>query len=300
MNMNENIVSIGEILFDVYPAYKKLGGAPFNFIHHIWKLTGNGKFISRIGNDSNGKEILSFLTAINFDASYIQTDDEHPTGTVNVKLRDDKTPDFIINKNTAYDFIEKNKSTDELINSANIFYFGTLAQRNEKTRETIQSYFERETKYFCDINIRQDFYSAELIKSCLKNSNVVKINSDELNIINYLLLNDNYDLDKSSEKLMREYNIDLLCVTMGEDGSLLLNQNERSKYCVKANSIVDTVGAGDAYAAVLCIGYLRNWSLEDINKIASEFAADICGIEGAVPKNDNFYDKYRNAINNGS
>ncbi len=287
------ITSIGEILFDVYKNEKKIGGAPFNFIYHVIKLTGNGNFVSRIGNDENGSEILNFLTSKEISSKYIQTDDKYPTGRAIANLDENKIPRWIIEQNCAYDFIEGKKEIDELVANSDCLYVGTLAQRNNTSRETIQALFNKPIKYFCDLNIRQNFFTIEMIKQSLKTVDVLKINEDELILLNNLFINETYDLIASSLKVKNLFSIDLLCVTCGEKGSFLFKFDE-SDYCkASVKNAVDTVGAGDAYAAILCVGYLNNWSLKDLNKTASDFAGEIVMIRGALPENEEIYDKYK-------
>ena len=184
--MNQ-IASVGEILFDIFDNQKKIGGAPFNFIYHIIKLTGEGNFISRIGNDNFGKKVLEFFRQNKISSDYLQIDSSHPTGTAKPELNNEKIPVWNITTNTAYDFIELNKEIKKLVDEKpGCIYFGTLAQREEKSRKTIQSLFNMKIKYFYDLNIRQSFYSREIIGLSLKTANVVKLNSDELTIIKEL------------------------------------------------------------------------------------------------------------------
>ncbi|HET54200.1 MAG TPA: carbohydrate kinase [Ignavibacteria bacterium] len=296
--MKLKITAIGEILFDVYPTQKKLGGAPFNFFYHVWKLTNDGKFISRIGNDNEGKEIIEFLEKQQFDTNYIQIDDSVNTGVVNVQLDENKIPAFEIIENRAYDFIEHRPELDELIEKSDLLYFGTLAQRNETSRNTIRTLIEKSKKVFCDINIRQNFYTKEIIHKSLQASSAVKLNADELALINDLLIGNDYELKKTAYEIIDKYNLDLLCVTLGSGGSYLFNRKEESFHKTEVNNIVDTVGAGDAYAAIMSLGYLLNWEIEKTNKLASEFAAEICTIKGAVPTEDNIYNNFIEKIKN--
>jgi len=296
--MKLKITAIGEILFDVYPTQKKLGGAPFNFIYHVWKLTNDGKFISRIGNDNSGKEIIEFLEKQQFDTNYIQIDDSVNTGSVNVNLDDKKVPTFDIIENRAYDFIEQRPELDDLIEKSDLVYFGTLAQRNETSRNTINMLTQNAKKVFCDINIRQNFYTKEIIHKSLGASNAVKLNVDELVLINTLLIDNDYELKKTAYEIIDEYNLELLCVTLGSDGSYLFKGTKESYHKTEVNNIVDTVGAGDAYSAVMSLGYLMNWEIEKTNKLASEFAAEICTIKGAIPTDDKFYKTFKEKIKN--
>lgn len=289
-----HITAIGEILFDVYDNYKKLGGAPFNFIHHIKILSGYGNFVSRIGNDEYGNEIMEFFGRKNISTQYLQKDIEHPTGRALANLDEKKVPHWEIEKNCAYDYIEMNKNIENLIKDADCLYFGTLAQRNSVSRNTIQSLFNKGIKYFCDLNIRQQFYTKEIIEHSLKITNALKLNEDELILLNKLFLDVNYELISSAVRLKNDYNIDLLCVTCGEKGSYLFRDEEIDYYKPAVGKPVDTVGAGDAYAAILCMGFLNNWDLKKLNKKANDFAGKIVMIEGALPgDNDDIYTEFK-------
>jgi fructokinase len=293
----KKVTSIGEILFDVYPEEKKLGGAPFNFIYHIIKLTGSGNFVSRIGTDEMGEKILDFLNRENISSKYIQTDPEHLTGAASPQLDDNKVPEWIIEKNRAYDFIELNSDIEKLIKTeTDCLYFGTLAQRNENSRNTIQSLFNKKIKYFCDLNIRQDFYSKEIIEKSLSAVDVLKLNTDELKLINDLLFQMDFSEKKIAFKIISVFQIELLCITKGSEGAGLYSASEENHFSYDVKNIVDTVGAGDAYAAILCLGYLNNMKLAEINKLASMFAGEIIQIQGAIPSDEKLYNKFKSKI----
>lgn len=291
----EKITAIGEILFDIYPDRRTLGGAPFNFIYHMIKLTGSGNFISAVGNDEAGKEIINFITTNKINENYIQIKDEYPTGAAIANLDENKIPHWEIRTGTAYDFISQESSLQKLLDEeTDCLYFGTLAQRAEISRDTIQSLLDSQRlKLFCDLNIRQNYYSKEIIEKSLSAANVLKLNIDELKLVNDLLINKPFDIVDLSKTIADNYNTDLICVTMGEDGSCLISGNDVNIYNKKLSTVVDTVGAGDAFAAILCLGYLRGWNIERINKLSSEFAAGIVMIEGALPKDDTFYKKFK-------
>ena len=292
------ITSIGEILFDIYPEKKILGGAPFNFIYHIISLTGKGNFISRIGRDEEGEDILDFMKKNGLSSGFIQIDSEHPTGESVANLDEIKVPSWEIKKETAYDFIEMNQQIESLISKeTDCLYFGTLAQRNITTRKTIQGCFSRNLKYFCDLNIRQNFYTKELITKCLEVCNVLKLNIEELRLVNNLLLNKTFDTTETPKRILNEYNIDQLSVTYGDQGAAIY-KNNRNSYCqLKTGNVVDTVGAGDGYAAIFCLGYLNDWDIEKTNKTASEFSAEIVKIKGALPGDPGFYNKFKQTLN---
>jgi fructokinase len=296
----KKITSIGEILFDVYEESITLGGAPFNFIYHILKLTGQGNFISRIGNDELGGEIKQFFRNNNVSDKYLQIDETHKTGVAKAELDERKVPTFTIETERAYDFIE---TTDTLIglvkNDTDCLYFGSLAQRNEVSKGTIRKLFNLASVKFCDLNLRQNFYSKDVIEQSLYAANIVKLNSDELQIVNKFFNNNNFSQIDSIESLINKFSIDLVCVTDGENGATIVNKNyESDTRNIKNENVVDTVGAGDAYAAILCIGYLNNLNFRKINKLANEFAGEIVKVKGALPENDLVYNKFKEYLKN--
>ncbi len=291
------VTAIGEILFDVYPASKALGGAPLNFLFHIFKLTGQGTIVSRVGHDVLGEKVRSFLTKNGIQTNYIQDDHEHPTGITNVTLDEQKVPTFNIDTDRAYDFIENTDALQKLIKEkTDCLYFGSLAQRSDVSRSTIQSLLEKNIKYFCDLNIRQNFYSKEIVARSIKTADVLKVNIDELELLNDLLIGNEFDIMHASFELMSKYNIDLMAVTKGAAGSILVMDKKADHYKLDTKGVVDTLGAGDAFASILCIGYLQSWELSSINKMANEFASEICKIRGALPEDDFLYEKYKKKI----
>jgi fructokinase len=291
------IIAFGEILFDIYANSKSLGGAPLNFIYHINKLTGCGKIISRVGKDFLGKDAIDFLNSKGLLIDKIQTDDECQTGTAIISLNEKGEPTFNIEENRAYDFININEDKGiQIIKNTDCLYFGTLAQRNDVSRKSLQSLLNKPTKYFCDVNIRQKFYTREILSDSLNAATAVKLNLNELKLLNDLFLEEPFDVQVASKKLMNNFKIELLAVTKGTDGSALFRNDEVDEYKPASSNVVDTVGAGDAFASILCLGYLNQWELRKINELANEFAGQICLINGALPKDDNIYDRFRQEI----
>ena len=294
----QRITSIGEILYDVYPTRKTPGGASFNFIYHIIKLTGEGHFVSRVGQDGEGADIINFLKTNNIPTDFIQVDNQHPTGESKATLNDMKIPSWKIKTGTAYDYVELNNEVESLIrDDTGCIYYGTLAQRNSITRNTVQHFFNRELKYFCDLNIRQNFYTRELIYDCITAANVLKLNIEELHLVSKLLLSRSYDTEETPGRLLDMFKIDQLCVTYGEKGAIIYEGDKKNNFRVKVENVVDTVGAGDAYASILCLGYLKGWNIEKTNETASKFAGEIVRINGALPEGSAIYDKYIELIN---
>lgn len=293
------VTAIGEILFDVYPTAKALGGAPINFLFHIFKLTGKGIIVSRVGRDELGEKVRRFLISNGIPINFIQEDPKHPTGITKVILDEQKIPTFNIEVDRAYDFIENSSELQALVdNKTECLYFGSLAQRSDVSRSTIQSLFGKNIKYFCDLNIRQNFYSEDIIVRSIKSADVLKVNIDELELLNNLLVGNKFDMMQTSIELMNKFNIDLMAITQGAAGSSLIWNNKADHYKLEAKEVVDTVGAGDAFASILCIGYLYKWELSLINKTANEFAGEICKIKGALPENNNIYLLFRKIIEN--
>lgn len=292
-----NITSIGEILFDIYPSHKKLGGAPLNFIYHIKKLTDSGNIISRVGKDVLGNKAASELKLAQISLNYIQQDNLRSTGKANVQLNQDGEPKFNIDSDSAFDYIELNEENENLINSeTDCLYFGTLAQRSEISRNTIQSLFNRGVKYFADLNLRENFYDEDILTSTLMAADFTKVNYQEMHILNDLFLQSDYNTEKAAYELMEKFGINMIAVTRGKNGSSIFENGKRFDYSSVDVKVIDTTGAGDAFSAILCIGYLQGQENTFINKLANEFANEICKLEGALPKNDRIYEEFREQL----
>ncbi len=292
-----NITSIGEILFDIYPDHKKLGGAPLNFIYHIKKLTDYGNIISRVGKDVLGDKVLKELKTSGFSTEYIQVDHKHPTGMALVSVDQDGVPSFKIEKDCAYDFIEEDDKNYSLVSTETDFlYFGTLAQRSEITRKTVQSFYKKGIKYFSDLNLRQNYFNEDILRESLSAADFIKVNYDEMHVLNDFLLHAEYTTEQVAYDLMEKFDIQLIAVTRGKDGSSLFENGKRFDYSHVDVEVVDTTGAGDAFSAILCIGYLQGQENTFINKLANEFASEVCKFEGALPKSDRIYESFRKQL----
>jgi len=208
-------------------------------------------------------------------------------------------PTFDIIPNCAYDFLDLNPKISNLIKSdTSLLYFGTLAQRSTVSRKTIQSILRKNIKYFCDINLRANYYSKEILDDCFKKVNVIKLNEDELKIVSGLFLKGTFELQSSAEELRRKFEIDLLSITLSEGGALLIDKFSVNEYKYSIKKVIDTVGVGDAYSAILCLGYLNKMPIDRINFLANKFAASICGIKGAIPHSDEIYNNFKEEMKN--
>jgi len=289
-----NITSIGEILFDIYPNHKRLGGAPLNFIYHIKKLTDKGNIISRVGKDVLGNKAVNDLKHSGLSFEFIQHDNLHPTGMAIVSLDKNGTPKFKIDTDSAYDFIELNEDNENLIKAdTDCLYFGTLAQRSDLSRKTIHSLFNRGLKYFADLNLRQNFYDEDILNTSLVAADFIKVNYEEMHILNDIILQGEYSTEKVANELMEKFEISMIAVTRGKDGSSIFENGKRYDHSNVDEKVLDTTGAGDAFAAVLCVGYLHGLEIPYINKLANDFASEICQFEGALPRYDRIYESFR-------
>lgn len=281
------IVGLGEILWDVFPQGKYLGGAPANFAYHISALGHKGIIASRIGKDRLGKEIIDAIATLGLTREYIQIDSNHPTGTVNVRIDSSGHPKYTITQNVAWDFFEFDEKWKMLAEKADAVCFGSLAQRSSESRTTITEFLEHTRKEIVrifDINLRQNFYSPEIITQSLKLSSILKLNDEELPILTDLL---GYKNKKPEEELCRllieKYGLDLVSLTKGENGSLLVNKREAFRHPGRRVTVIDTVGAGDAFTAALTIQYLKGSSLERISKAANRLGSWVASQVGATP-----------------
>jgi len=293
-----NILSIGEILFDLYPTKKRLGGAPLNYIYHINKLLGSGTIVSRVGKDQLGKIVFDQLTKCEINTNFIQEDILHPTGVANVILDEEGNPEFEIDTDRAFDFIENTSDLNELISTeTDCLYFGTLAQRSEISRNTIQSLFGKNgVKYFFDLNLRNSFYDEETIIKSLHTADVIKVNYKEMTELNDMITQINYNTEKVAFELMEQFNISLFAVTRGKDGATLFENGKRYDYANQSVKILDSTGAGDAFSAILSLGFMQGIETFRINKLANDFALEVCMIEGALLKDEMIYEKFRNEL----
>ncbi|MBN2536197.1 MAG: carbohydrate kinase [Spirochaetales bacterium] len=293
--MSSRIISTGEILFDIYPQYKYLGGAPFNFSFHLHNTGHEVAFVSAIGTDTNGNEVKQFMLKNNMKLDFLHEDARHRTGQVLVHLDPEGVPSFIIKKNMAYDYIRPGPALFSFIQSGvDLFYFGTLVQRNHISRKTLSALLgtlKKGTIILFDINLRQNFYSKNIIKRSLSACTVLKANDEELACLKdmFHLKGDEYTI---IQKIITLFDIDVVCVTKGSRGASLYTLHEQYHSEQKGVPVIDTVGAGDGFAALLGAGLLHQWPYQEIVDKADRFAGALCSIKGALPADASFYTGY--------
>jgi fructokinase len=253
-----------------------------------------------VGHDDPGREIKAFMTSMEMPLIGVAEDEELPTGEVRVALDEKGVPTYDIIKDRAWDRLCFNSHADKLLEEeVSLICFGTLAQRSSRSRETIRTLVERAGPgvfKVCDINLRQDFYDRTLIEWCFEKSHMVKLNEDELNEIGRIFGESN----GFARRLVERYGLRCLCVTRGAEGSeLFLSEGDKiSQPAGRAagDETVDTVGAGDAFTAMLCAGYLRGLDWKTSMDLASRFAARICSIRGALPDDSSFYVSFKEKL----
>ena len=280
------VVGLGEILWDLLPSGRQLGGAPANFAYCSHLLGSRAIVASRVGSDELGREVRELLLRFGITDEFLQTDLAHPTGTVRVEINPEGQPKFEIMHPAAWDFLEWNESWEGLAKSADAVCFGSLAQRSPGSRGTIRKFLELTRpgalRTF-DVNLRQSFYSAEIITSSLQRANIVKLNHEELPVMaNLLHINSSDEISFCREALDR-FALQVLCVTRGGGGSLLVDENGSHEHAGFRVAVKDTVGAGDAFTAGLVHERLRGSSLAAMNDTANRMGAWVASHVGAMP-----------------
>ena len=280
------IVGLGEALWDVLPEGKKLGGAPANFAYHVKQFGFNSMAVSAVGEDKLGEETLAELNSKGLD--YIMAQVPYPTGTVQVTLDDEGVPTYDIRENVAWDNIPFTPELEDLARNCRAVCFGSLAQRNIVSRTTINKFLDTmpsgdgRLKIF-DINLRQNFYTKDIIKDSLKRCNVLKINDEELVVIGRLFDYPGLDMSNKCWLILGKYNLDMLVLTCGVNGSYVFTPGNVSFQETPRVDVVDTVGAGDSFTGTFCASILNGMPVAEAHKLAVQVSAYVCTQSGAMP-----------------
>ncbi|MGH9510811.1 MAG: PfkB family carbohydrate kinase [Terriglobales bacterium] len=280
------IVGLGEVLWDFLPAGKQLGGAPANFAHAAALLGDEGIVASRIGTDGLGDELISKLAEVSLSNDNLQRDSTHSTGAVKVSLDPKGQATFEIVQAVAWDFLEWTPNWHILAQRADAVCFGSLAQRAPQSRDTIRRFLSAmrsDSIRVFDVNLRQTFFSAEVLNESLKLANVAKLNDAELPVVANVLGLQHGNVQSTARKLLDCYELDLLCVTKGESGSLMISAAQSDDHPGFKVQVADTVGAGDAFTAGLVHQYLRKASISEINDLANRLGAWVSSQRGGMP-----------------
>lgn len=284
--MKKKVVGLGEVLWDLLPSGASLGGAPANFAYITTLMGDQGIVASRVGADSRGLDALRRMEELGLDIDHVQTERLHPTGVVNVDLDGNGQAKFEIAHPVAWDFLEWTSDWQRLAESADAVCFGSLAQRSERNRATIRHFLKATSagalRVF-DVNLRQSYYSREVLTESMGLADIVKLNDDELPKIIRLLGNSHKDELSSARRLIRDYDLEVVCITRGSQGSLLVRDGDASEHPGFRVRVADTVGSGDAFTAGLVHEYLHGASLDLMNEVANLVGAWVASEVGAMP-----------------
>ncbi len=287
MTMNDIVVGMGEALWDVLPEGKKIGGAPANFAYHVSQFGFDSRVVSAIGNDKLGKEILD-----NFNGkrlNYLIETVPYPTGTVQVELDPNGIPMYEIKEGVAWDNIPFTPQLEELARNTRAVCFGSLAQRSIVTRETILRFLDampdegNRYKIF-DVNLRQGFYTKEILYRSMRKCNILKINDEELVTVSRMFSYPGIDLQDKCKILLAKYNLEMLILTCGVNGSYVFTPDEISFMGTPKVEVADTVGAGDSFTATFVAAILKGENVTDAHRLAVEVSAYVCTQNGAMPE----------------
>lgn len=284
--MSSVIVGLGEVLWDMLPDGKQLGGAPANFVYHAKALgqkSVESYIVSAIGDDSLGVELQSCLDRLGINHKYLHVNKDVKTGVVSVTIDKLGIPDYIIEENVGWDFIPQVNNNFQA--TVDVACFGTLAQRSDTSKKNIIDFVTtlpaNALKIF-DINLRQSFFNCEIIETSLKLANILKINDDELVIVSKLLQIFGNE-DELLEIISQRYDLKLSILTKGDSGSFLYSEGKYSKHPGFKVKCIDSVGAGDAFTAATAIGLLKGFDLDKINDCSNQVASYVCTQSGATP-----------------
>lgn len=285
--MNENyVVGIGEVLWDVLPEGKKLGGAPANFACHVSRFGLNGLVISAVGKDKLGDEIINVFNQKRLEYQLEKTD--FPTGTVEVTLDNAGIPQYDIKENVAWDNIPFTEEIRMIASHTRAACFGSLAQRSQNSRRSINAFLdsmpdsEDSLKVF-DINLRQNFYSEEIVQESISKCNILKINDEELLIVKDLLSLRGRSQEELCNELMALGNLRMLILTCGTKGSMVFSQEGISVLGTPTVQVADTVGAGDSFTAAFISSLIKGKTVREAHQTAVNVSAYVCTQQGAMP-----------------
>lgn len=287
MDRSTTVVGLGELLWDEFPDARRPGGAPANVAFHAQQIGHRGLVASRVGCDKAGEGLVAHLADHALDTRYVQRDPLHPTGRVTVELAQADHPQYVIHEEVAWDYLEPLPVLIELMSSAAAVAFGTLAQRSPVTRATIHRCLDStagECLRVYDVNLRQQWYQRRWIEDSLARSTIVKLNESEAGVLTELLeLEAVGELPDFGRRLIERYGVELVCVTRGAAGCLLVSGAETVDIPGRQVTAVDAVGAGDAFTAALVSAQLRNWPLACAGRLANDVGGLVVARQGAMP-----------------
>lgn len=284
--MNDIVVGMGEALWDVLPEGKKIGGAPANFAYHVSQFGLPGYVVSAVGDDALGKEIVENFTSNGLNQLIAEV--PYPTGTVQVEIDQAGIPQYDIKENVAWDNIPYTDSLEALAKRTKAVCFGSLAQRNVVSRETINRFLDAmpqsdDSLVVFDVNLRQGFYNKEILCNSMSRCNILKINDEELVTVSRMFGYPGIDLQDKCWILLGKYNLKMLILTCGINGSYVFTPGNVSFQPTPKVEVADTVGAGDSFTAAFISSILKGRSVQEAHSRAVQTSAYVCTRKGAMP-----------------
>ncbi len=280
------MVGLGEVLWDVLPSGKVLGGAPANFAYMTNVLGDQGIVASRVGDDDLGREARKAMQELGLSTSYVQQDERHETGTATVVIDHGGQPTFTIREQVSWDFLEWTQAWEELSAKTDVVCFGSLAQRAATAAVAIERFLQNTPKgalRICDVNLRQPFYNKDVLRKSFRHAHIAKLNEHEILEVSSLFKLGAGREETLARKLLQEFELRLVCVTRGARGSLLVSKGQTIEHPGFRVKVADAVGAGDAFTACLAHEYLHGRDLGQISEAANRFASWVATQTGATP-----------------
>lgn len=285
MRVKHIVAGIGELLWDELPGGIALGGAPGNFAWHAYGLGIEGLVVSRVGKDEDGEGILDRLERLGLRRDFVETDALRPTGRSTVAVDAAGVPSFVVHADAAWDFIAPSPQLERTAERVDAVNFGTLGQRSPVSRGTIRGFVSGtrpDAIRLFDLNLRPPYYTRQVIEESLGLATAAKLNDTELSVVSEMFRFAG-DEGERARRIADAFELDLVALTLGEKGSLLCTRKTRSVHPGYPTRVVDTVGAGDAFAAALVAGMLAGFDLDRINDHANRVASFVCSRPGATP-----------------
>lgn len=283
--MKRLVVGLGEVLWDMLPEGRKIGGAPVNFAYHVGQFGIDTMAVSAIGNDKLGEDTIAEMNGKHLN--HIFPSVPYPTGSVQVSLDEKGVPAYDIKENVAWDNIPFTNEIESVARSCRAVCFGSLAQRNAVSRNTIRKFIES-TPSGCirifDINLRQNFYTSNVIRDSLEHCNILKINDEEIMLVSRMFNYDSSNIENVCRTIMEDFSLEMVILTCGTKGSYIFTKGGVSFMPTPKVNVADTVGAGDSFTGSFCAAILRGLPVAEAHKKAVEVSAYVCTQNGAMPE----------------
>jgi len=279
----KTVVCYGEVLWDIFPTKTKPGGAPMNVAYHLRKFGIDSRMISRVGNDEAGKKLIQLLTEWEIPTDTCQIDKANETGYVLATVLPGNEMSYNIHSPVAWDYITPNAQNDKLVSEADAFVYGSLVTRNETSLETLYHLIKKAKFNVFDINLRQPYYSQEIIEHLLEKCNLLKLNDSELELISTWFSIKDSDEESAVRSIQQKFNIDEVIVTRGAEGAGYYTRSESYSFPAFKVTVKDTCGSGDSFLAAFLAKKFDNESPECCMKYATGLGAFVASHEGACP-----------------